>query len=78
VEVRLIGRQVTITLNGTKIIDKGEIEGPTAMATDWQEDQPGPITLQGDHGKVEFRNITVTPLERQGRQSRPARSSSAR
>ncbi|MEZ5351480.1 MAG: DUF1080 domain-containing protein [Bryobacteraceae bacterium] len=63
-DITLIGRQVTIVLNGTTIIDHKEIEGLTAMATDPNEDQPGPITLQGDHGAVEFRKVTVTPLTR--------------
>ncbi len=38
------------------------VEGFTAMATDWREDQPSPITLQGDHGAIEFRKIALTPL----------------
>jgi hypothetical protein len=25
--------------------------------------QPGPILLQGDHGKVSFRNIKIRPLD---------------
>jgi len=61
-EITLVGRQVTVVLNGTKIIDRAEIEGLTAMASDPNEDQPGPIVLQGDHGPVEFRSIVVTPL----------------
>ncbi len=61
-DIRLVGREVTVTLNGTKTIDRAEIAGFTAMATDWREDQPGPITLQGDHGAIEFRKIVVTPL----------------
>ncbi|MCC6587665.1 MAG: DUF1080 domain-containing protein [Bryobacterales bacterium] len=63
-DITLIGRQVTIVLNGKTIIDHKEIEGFTAMATDVAEDKPGPITLQGDHGPVEFRKLTVTPLTR--------------
>ena len=61
-DIRLVGRQVTIVLNGTKVIDKGEIEGLTAIAFDPDEAEPGPIALQGDHGPVEFRSIVVTPL----------------
>jgi hypothetical protein len=61
-EIRLIGRQVSITLNGSKVIDKGIIEGLTAIATDPNEGEPGPITLQGDHGLVQFRKIVVYPL----------------
>lgn len=63
-DIRLIGRMVTVVLNGTKIIDNREIEGLTAMASDPFEAEPGPITLQGDHGRVEFRKITLTPLVR--------------
>ncbi|MEZ5398104.1 MAG: DUF1080 domain-containing protein [Bryobacteraceae bacterium] len=63
-DITLVGRQVTIVLNGKTVVDHREIEGFTAMATDVHEDQPGPITLQGDHGVVEFRKVTVTPLAR--------------
>ncbi len=61
-DIRLVGRQVTIVFNGKTVIDKGEVEGLTAIAIDPNEAEPGPIYLQGDHGAVEFRNITVTPL----------------
>ena len=61
-DVRLVGRELTVELNGTKTIDRKIIDGFTAMATDWREDEAGPITLQGDHGAVEFRKIVVTPL----------------
>ena len=63
-DIRLVGRQVTIALNGTTIIDKGEIDGLTAIASDPNEGEPGPISLQGDHGAVEFRNLSITPLEK--------------
>jgi hypothetical protein len=61
-DIRLIGREVTVILNGEKIIDKGEIAGLTAIASDPNEAEPGPVILQGDHGSVEFRNITLTTL----------------
>ncbi|HZY74493.1 MAG TPA: DUF1080 domain-containing protein [Edaphobacter sp.] len=63
-DVRLIGRQVTIALNGKTIIDKREIEGLTAIAVDASEATPGPIYLQGDHGPVQFRNLRLTELTR--------------
>lgn len=63
-DVRLVGRTVTVVLNDVKIIDRKQIEGLTAMAADPAEDQPGPLILQGDHGPVEFRRISVTPLTR--------------
>ena len=61
-DIRLVGRQVSVTLNGKKIIVKQEVEGLTAMASDPNEGEPGPITLQGDHRAVEFRSLVVTPL----------------
>jgi hypothetical protein len=61
--IRLIGRTVTVILNGKTVIDQREVEGLTAFAGDANEDQPGAITLQGDHGVVAFRKLTVTPLE---------------
>ncbi|MFN7918486.1 MAG: DUF1080 domain-containing protein [Bryobacteraceae bacterium] len=63
-DITLVGRELTVVLNGKTLIDHKEVAGLTAMATDPNEDQPGPLTLQGDHGPVEFRKITVTPLVR--------------
>ncbi len=62
--VRLVGRDLTVVLNGQKVHDRTRVEGFTAMATDWREDQPGPISLQGDHGEIQIRKAAVTPLER--------------
>ncbi|MBM3787249.1 MAG: DUF1080 domain-containing protein, partial [Acidobacteria bacterium] len=62
IDIRLIGRQVSITLNGVKTIDKAIIGGLAGMAATIHEDKPGPIALQGDHGPVEFRNVVLTPL----------------
>lgn len=61
-DIRLVGRQVTVVLNGKTIINRGVIEGLTAIAADANEGQPGPLILQGDHGPVEFRTIVLTPL----------------
>jgi len=61
-DIRLVGRLVTVVLNGRQVIDKGEIEGLTAIASNADEGQPGPLILQGDHGPVEFRAIVLTPL----------------
>lgn len=62
---RLVGRQVTVLLNGIRVIEKQTIEGPTAIAIDANEADPGPILLQGDRGPVEFRKIVVYPLVKQ-------------
>ena len=61
-DIRLVGRQVTVSLNGTKLYEKAEIAGLTAVALDANEAEPGPLVLQGDHGAVDFRNIVLTPL----------------
>jgi hypothetical protein len=58
-DVELVGRRVTVTLNGTTIISGQEIPGITGGALDSDEGAPGPIMLQGDHGPIEFRNLTI-------------------
>ncbi len=59
---RLVGRIVTIHLNGERIIDRQEIPGITGGALDSNEGAPGPIMLQGDHGPVEYRDLVLTPI----------------
>ncbi|KAB2818668.1 MAG: DUF1080 domain-containing protein, partial [Paludibacter sp.] len=49
-------------LNGTKIIDNQPVYGPTGGAMKSDVNTPGPIYLQGDHGKVEYRNLVLTPI----------------
>ena len=58
-DVELVGRRVTVELNGTTIIDGQEIPGITGGALDSDEGSPGPIMLQGDHGPIEFRTLTI-------------------
>jgi hypothetical protein len=59
-DITLVGRVVTVVLNGQTIIDKQEIPGITGGALDSHEGLPGPIYLQGSEaGHVVFRNITI-------------------
>ena len=58
-DVELVGRQVTVHLNGERIIDRQVIRGMTGGALDNHEDKPGPIMLQGDHGPLEFRKLEI-------------------
>ena len=58
-DIVLVGRTVSVTLNGIKIIENQEIPGPTGGALDPDEAAPGPIKLQGDHGPIDFRNIIL-------------------
>ena len=53
-------RFVKVVHNGITIHENVELTGPT-HAPVFEDEQPtGPIMLQGDHGPVAFRNITVT------------------
>jgi hypothetical protein len=58
-DIILVGRIVTLMLNGKTVIYKSEIPGITGGAIDSNESELGPIMFQGDHGPIEFRNITI-------------------
>lgn len=62
-DITLVDRHVTVILNGKKIIDNEPAWGPTGGAMSADVLAPGPIFLQGDHGKVSYRNIVLTPVE---------------
>ncbi|MGB5508587.1 3-keto-disaccharide hydrolase [Robiginitalea sp.] len=63
-DITLVGRRVTVVANGKTIIHNQIIPGITGGALNSREGEPGPILLQGDHGPVEYRNITIaTPVE---------------
>ena len=59
-EVTLVGRVVTVILNGERVIDRQTIPGATGGALDNDEASPGPLMIQGDHGPVEFRKLTIS------------------
>jgi hypothetical protein len=63
-DIRLVGRTLTVVHNGTKVLDKVEVEGLTAIANNADEAEPGPFIVQGDHSYVEIRKFTVTPLSK--------------
>ena len=60
-DITLIGRRITVVLNGKTIVDNREVPGITGGALDSNEGMPGPLMLQGDHGPISFRKITLTP-----------------
>jgi hypothetical protein len=60
-DITLIGRRVTIVLNGETVVDDQEIPGITGGALNSNEGEPGPLMIQGDHGPITFRNIGITP-----------------
>jgi len=61
-DITLCKRHATVILNGVKIIDNQPVYGPTGGAIQSDVFAPGPIYLQGDHGKVSYRNIVLTPI----------------
>ena len=61
-DITMVGRQITVVLNGETIV-QDVVEGITGGAINPYEDEPGPLMLQGDHGKVRFRNVVVTPAQ---------------
>lgn len=63
-DLTLIGRRLTVTQNGTTIINNEEIPGITGGALNSHEGEAGPIYLQGsEKGHVSYRKIEVTPAE---------------
>ena len=64
--VVVVGNRVSVVLNGQKLHDNAVIEGITGGALDANETEAGPVMLQGDHGKVSFRRVVVTPITKAG------------
>lgn len=62
-DITLIGRRVTVVLNGTTVINDQEIPGITGGALTCDEAAPGPLMLQGDHGPIDYRHIVLTPAK---------------
>lgn len=61
-DITLCDRHLTVILNGVNIIDNQPVYGPTGGAIKSDVFAPGPVYLQGDHGKVSYRNIVLTPI----------------
>jgi 3-keto-disaccharide hydrolase len=62
-DITLIGRRVTVLLNDKLIVDNVEIPGITGGALDSNEGEAGPIMLQGDHEKIYYRKVVITPAK---------------
>lgn len=62
VEATLVGNRVSVTLNGQRVHDNAVIEGITGGALDADEEAPGPIMIQGDHGRIWIRKLVITPI----------------
>ncbi len=60
-DATLVGRWLTVVLNGQTVMDNVHLDGITGGAIDSNEAAPGPLLFQGDHGLVRFRKMEVTP-----------------
>ena len=56
---------LTAKLNGNVIHDKQQIGEVTGGALPGGVNEAGPVMLQGDHGKIWFRNIMIRPCKAQ-------------
>ena len=54
---------VKVELNGQTLHQNVEMNGPTPSGVTGKESSLGPLMLQGDHGPVAYRNISVAPLK---------------
>ncbi|MBI3423447.1 MAG: DUF1080 domain-containing protein [Acidobacteria bacterium] len=61
-EATIVGNRLTVILNGQKVQDNIVIDGITGGALDSNETEPGPIMIQGDHEKITYRRVIVTPI----------------
>lgn len=53
-------RFITVVHNGTVVHENVDVTGPT-RAAHWEEEAAkGPLLIQGDHGPVAIRNLTLT------------------
>ena len=61
-QITVVGNCVSATLNGQKIHDNSKLVRITGGALDAKETEAGPIMVQGDHEKVWYRKVVVTPI----------------
>jgi hypothetical protein len=68
VDATLVGRWLSVVLNGQTVMDNVHLDGITGGAliprgADLNDESlPGPLMFQGDHGLVRFRKVVLTPL----------------
>jgi hypothetical protein len=65
-EAIVVGNHLTATLNGQRVHDNAVLPAMTGGALDNDELAPGPIMIQGDHSRVAFRKMIVTPITKSG------------
>ena len=60
IDITMVGRRITVVVNGKTVIAEQIVPGITGSAIDADEAAPGPIMLQGEESRVEFRNIRIS------------------
>ena len=75
IDITMVGRRITVAVNGKTVIADQIVPGITGSAIDGDEAAPGPIMLQGEERRVEFRNITISVPQEGGA---PSEGGSAR
>jgi hypothetical protein len=65
-EAIVVGNHLTATLNGQRVHDNAVLPAMTGGALDNDELAAGPIMIQGDHSRVSFRKMVVTPITKAG------------
>lgn len=58
----VVGNRATVHVNGKLVHNDATLPAFTGGALDNDELAPGPIMIQGDHSRVEFRKLVVTPI----------------
>jgi hypothetical protein len=62
---KLVGKEITVFINGEKVIDKCALKGATHLYEELkikEGDPAGPIVLQGDHMSIKYRYVMVKPI----------------
>ena len=62
-----MANRITVTLNGQRVHDNAVLQAITGGALDADEEAPGPIMIQGDHGRVWIRKLVITPITAAGK-----------
>ncbi len=61
-DIKYVGDTLTVTLNDELVQDNVTIRQVTGGELPGVVNDPGPIMLEGDHGRVWFRNVRIRPI----------------
>ncbi len=61
-DIKYVGDKLTVMLNDKLVQDNVTVSSVTGGALRGGVNEAGPLMLQGDHGKVWFRNVRIRPV----------------